>query len=46
LNDAFRKFAHGISAVVGAPGSFFTAAAVIVAWALTGPFFLHSDTWQ
>jgi low affinity Fe/Cu permease len=46
LNEAFRKFAHRISRIVGAPGSFFTAMAVIVAWALTGPVFHFSDTWQ
>jgi low affinity Fe/Cu permease len=46
VNEAFRKFAHRIANILGAPGSFFAAAAVIVAWALTGPLFHFSDTWQ
>ena len=46
MNEPFRKFAHAISNTVGMPGSFFTAAAVIVVWGITGPVFGFSDTWQ
>ena len=46
MNDAFRRFAHSISSLVGTPGSFLTALVVVVAWALTGPIFHFSDTWQ
>jgi low affinity Fe/Cu permease len=30
----------------GRPGTFTTAVTIIVAWALTGPLFGFSDTWQ
>jgi low affinity Fe/Cu permease len=44
--DAFRKFAHGASSVVGSPWAFLIAVAAIVVWALLGPRFKYSDTWQ
>jgi low affinity Fe/Cu permease len=46
MNDVFRKFAHWTSCVVGSPWAFITAALVIVVWAVTGPIFGFSDTWQ
>jgi low affinity Fe/Cu permease len=46
MNDLFRKFAHKTSAWAGSPWAFVTAVAVIAAWALTGPMFDYSDTWQ
>jgi low affinity Fe/Cu permease len=42
----FQKFAQGSSAAVGSPWAFFLAALVIIAWAVTGPIFHYSDTWQ
>jgi low affinity Fe/Cu permease len=45
-HDFFRKFAHRTSSGVGSPWAFLTAVAVIVVWALTGPLFHFSDTWQ
>jgi low affinity Fe/Cu permease len=38
--------AKGTSTAVGRPKSFFIALGVIVVWAITGPFFHFSDTWQ
>ena len=32
--------------MTGRPGAFITAATVIVVWAVTGPVFGFSDTWQ
>jgi low affinity Fe/Cu permease len=32
--------------MTGRPVSFLTAAAIIVAWGVTGPLFQFSDTWQ
>jgi low affinity Fe/Cu permease len=46
MNDLFRKFAQKTSTWTGSPWAFVTAVAVIVAWALTGPMFGYSDTWQ
>jgi len=45
-HNFFRKFAHQTSTSVGSPWAFTLAAAIIVVWALTGPLFHFSDTWQ
>jgi len=42
----FHNMAKGTSTAVGRPKSFFIAVAVIALWAITGPFFHFSDTWQ
>ena len=42
----FRRFSHAAAEAVGSPWAFFLAAVVIVVWALTGPVFRFSDTWQ
>ena len=46
MNELFRKLAHTASEAAGAPWAFITAAGLIVMWALTGPLFHFSDTWQ
>ncbi|MEP7292261.1 MAG: low affinity iron permease family protein [Chloroflexota bacterium] len=46
MNEFFRKFAHRTSGIVGSPWSFIVAVAVIIVWAVTGPIFHFSDTWQ
>jgi len=46
MNEIFRKFAHITSAVVGSPWAFIVAVTVIVVWAITGPIYHYSDTWQ
>lgn len=46
MNEFFRKFAHRTSAVVGSPWAFMIAVGIIVVWAITGPIFGFSDTWQ
>jgi low affinity Fe/Cu permease len=46
MNDLFRKFAHKAAGIVGSPWSFIIALTIIVVWALTGPIFHFSDTWQ
>lgn len=45
-NDVFRKFAHRSSELVGTPWTFLVAVAVVILWALSGPLFGFSDTWQ
>ncbi len=46
VQDAFRVFARGASAVLGTAWAFVIAIATIVIWALTGHIFHYSDTWQ
>jgi len=44
--DRFRKFAHATAEEMGRPGTFLAAVLVIVLWAVSGPLFHFSDTWQ
>jgi low affinity Fe/Cu permease len=46
MNELFRAFAQRISNVTGTPWAFLIAVAVIVIWAVSGPLFGYSDTWQ
>src|SRR3984893_18059389 len=46
VTDAFRVFARKSSAVLGSPWAFAAAILIILVWALTGPTFHYSDTWQ
>src|ERR687883_1748077 len=46
MNEAFRRFAHWTACVMGSPWAFILAVLVIVAWAVTGPIFGFSNTWQ
>jgi low affinity Fe/Cu permease len=42
----FNLFAKTAARVSGRPATFIFALAVIIAWALSGPLFRFSDTWQ
>jgi low affinity Fe/Cu permease len=42
----FVRFAQSVSRMTGSPYAFMVAAAAIVVWALSGPLFGFSDTWQ
>jgi low affinity Fe/Cu permease len=44
--SAFTQFAKATSHVMGRPLTFVIAVIIIIAWALTGPIFHYSDTWQ
>jgi low affinity Fe/Cu permease len=46
MNGIFRKFANKTSEIVGSPWAFIAAVAIIVTWAVSGPVFGFSDTWQ
>src|SRR5207302_8823480 len=46
IRDWFRRFAQITSEVTGSAWAFITAIAIIAVWALTGPMFQFSDTWQ
>jgi low affinity Fe/Cu permease len=42
----FHRFATASGRLAGKPIAFIFAAAIIVVWAVTGPIFQYSDTWQ
>ena len=42
----FTRIATGISRWAGQPLTFLLAVSIIVVWAVTGPLFAWSDTWQ
>ena len=42
----FTRFAKWTARATGRPTTFVLAAAVIVVWAVSGPIFKFSDTWQ
>ena len=46
MQDIFVKFSHKAAKIVGSPWAFIIAVAVILIWAISGPIFKLSDTWQ
>jgi low affinity Fe/Cu permease len=46
MEHAFTKYAKWASRATGRPLAFIIALTVIIVWALTGPLFGFSDTWQ
>jgi low affinity Fe/Cu permease len=44
--DTFGKFAASASSWLGSKWAFVGAIVIIIVWALTGPLFHYSDTWQ
>lgn len=42
----FEKFANWATTATGSSTAFILAAVVIIIWAVTGPVFHYSDTWQ
>jgi low affinity Fe/Cu permease len=46
LAEFFRHLAHRITLIVGSWQVFLLAICLIVVWAVSGPFFHFSDTWQ
>ena len=46
IGDVFSKTAQWTSQQCGRPLTFIIACVVIVVWAVTGPLFNYSDTWQ
>jgi low affinity Fe/Cu permease len=45
-NLSFVRFAQSVSQFTGQPVTSFMAVATIVVWAISGPLFGFSDTWQ
>jgi len=46
MDDGFRRFANTASRGLGTPFAFALAVMVVLAWAVTGPLFHFSDSWQ
>src|SRR5690606_17179951 len=46
MKEIFRKIAGKISAVAGSATAFLLAILIIIVWAVSGPAFGFSDTWQ
>lgn len=42
----FSRFSHAAAHATGTPAAFLIAALTILVWAVTGPLFGYSDTWQ
>jgi low affinity Fe/Cu permease len=44
--SVFTRFSKWASRATGRPGTFIGAVGIILLWAITGPIFDFSDTWQ
>jgi low affinity Fe/Cu permease len=44
--DWFGRLASNTARLTGKPATFIVATLVVVVWAVTGPVFRYSDTWQ
>ena len=42
----FEKFANWITAFTGSSVAFIGATSIVILWAITGPIFNYSETWQ
>jgi low affinity Fe/Cu permease len=45
-SEGFARAANEVARVAGRPLTFALCCAVVIVWALTGPIFDYSDTWQ
>ncbi|MET3498253.1 low affinity iron permease family protein [Variovorax boronicumulans] len=46
MDRLFASFANKMAHVAGSPFTFLVCVAVVIAWAVAGPFFGFSETWQ
>jgi low affinity Fe/Cu permease len=46
MKEWFHRFASKVSTIAGAPSAFAVSIFIIVSWAVTGPLFNFSNTWQ
>ena len=46
LDDIFSRVANGVARMTGRPLTFIACCALVLVWALSGPAFRFSDTWQ
>lgn len=45
-SNSFEKFASSVSKASGSTYAFTSALCIVIIWALCGPFFDYSETWQ
>lgn len=45
-SSTFEKFASKVSKAAGSTTAFISAFLIVVVWAVSGPFFDYSETWQ
>jgi len=46
MDQLFARFANRIAHIAGSPITFLACVAIVVAWAISGPFFGFSEAWQ
>jgi low affinity Fe/Cu permease len=46
MSDLFSRFSHIVAHLAGRPITFVLAVTLVAAWAITGPLFAFSETWQ
>ncbi|CAN5317119.1 hypothetical protein BH09BAC2_BH09BAC2_06340 [soil metagenome] len=46
FSSFFNSFSNNVTKATGKPAAFLIAFSVIIIWAITGPLFGFSDTWQ
>lgn len=46
LSKFFNSFSNAVTKATGKPVAFIIATLIIIIWAITGPIFHFSDTWQ
>jgi low affinity Fe/Cu permease len=46
MSKFFAKFASGVADASGKPVTFVAAVLLVAAWAISGPLFNYSETWQ
>jgi len=46
MSSRFSRFAAGASAAAGHYSAFLAALVIVIAWAIAGPVFHYSSTWQ
>jgi low affinity Fe/Cu permease len=46
VRNRCRRFAHIVAAASGSPIAFSTGVALIALWAISGPYFHYSESWQ
>lgn len=46
MNEAFATLANSVARFTGRPWAFALCCLLVIVWALSGPLFHYSDTWQ